>query len=145
MLFPAFQHKQNREILAYIYCRTEKDPEPPSEVVQSFVDIYNTRVYFQPLPLFRPGGLNERIRSAPQFLRFSFFAVMLHYNSHEFFASSRYLSQRFYRSEAQQEVDRLSKNVASLEVIQALCLLALSGILRKCSRPLWSCSSNLPL
>lgn len=96
-------------------------------MLKDFVEIYRTRIYFQPIPLLVLKDLEIRIAEFPRFLRWSFFAVILHFlePGHCFFGGKESEASEFYSNFARQSALGLaSEGIASLELIQSLCILA---------------------
>ncbi|KAF4980632.1 hypothetical protein FZEAL_3381 [Fusarium zealandicum] len=102
------------------------NPEPPTELLADFVSIYRQKLYFQPLPLFDPRNLQDELRSAPHFLRWSFLALALHHVSPSFYYGLESKAIEYYTTSARSiAVDMAAEGVAKLETLQALCLIAL--------------------
>ncbi|KAF5557168.1 hypothetical protein FPHYL_7757 [Fusarium phyllophilum] len=102
------------------------NPEPPPDLLADFVNAYREKLYFQPLPLFDPKRLQLKIGTLPQYLRWSFLALSLHYTSHNFYYGLEGKAIEYYTTSAKSVVvDMAAEGLAQLEVIQALCLLAL--------------------
>ncbi|KAM6522927.1 hypothetical protein FALCPG4_012539 [Fusarium falciforme] len=108
---------------------TETSYDPPPDALNHFVQIYKTTLHLQPLPLFHPDDLWERMAILPQFLLHSFLALMLKFSSHEFYHGEEVEAASFYNRLAADVTMRLAFDGAPrLEVIQALCLLTLRNI-----------------
>ncbi|KAF5012340.1 hypothetical protein FDECE_1567 [Fusarium decemcellulare] len=102
------------------------NPEPPAELLSEFVSVYREKLYFQPLPLLEPRRLQSKIASLPQYLRWSFLALTLNYSTHDFYYGLESKAIEYYSTSARSVVvDMASDGVTKLEVLQALCLLAL--------------------
>ncbi|KAG5655424.1 hypothetical protein KAF25_000673 [Fusarium avenaceum] len=102
------------------------NPEPSTEVLSDFVNAYRERLYFQPLPLFEPQRLRTKISTLPQYLRWSFLALTLHYRSNSFYYGLEAKAIEYYAKSARSIViDMAAEGLAELEVMQTLCLLAL--------------------
>ncbi|KAF4456496.1 hypothetical protein F53441_1400 [Fusarium austroafricanum] len=102
------------------------NPEPPSDLLTDFVNAYREKLYFQPLPLFDPKRLQLRIGTLPQYLRWSFLALSLHYTSCNFYYGLEAKAIEYYITSARSiVVDMAAEGLVQLEVMQALCLLAL--------------------
>ena len=94
------------------------------------MDIYKSKVYFQPLPLLDFQDLRERVLRFPQFLRWSLFAICLPYLESRFYREAESRAIDYYTTSSQKVVMNLAaEGVATVEVIQALCLLTLSDIM----------------
>ncbi|RSM13074.1 hypothetical protein CEP52_002020 [Fusarium oligoseptatum] len=103
---------------------------PSSESLNKAVEVYGTRLYFQPLPLFRPEGLRDRVESFPLFLQWIFLALSLSnlpYDSNS--AKEADLIHLRARSARDTVLELAMRGTAKLEISQALCLLALADIL----------------
>ncbi|KID65088.1 Transcription factor, fungi, partial [Metarhizium hybridum] len=110
--------------------RRSDDPEPSAEALAHFVKIYRDRIYFQPLPLFDPQCLKDRLHLFPYYLRWSFLALALHFSTHEFYSGNESEATALYMTSARGVVQELStQGVVKTEVLQSLCLLALCEIL----------------
>ncbi|KAM5368920.1 hypothetical protein ACJA88_010860 [Fusarium oxysporum] len=102
------------------------NPEPPSDLLTDFVNAYREKIYFQPLPLFDPKRLQLKTGTLPQYLRWSFLALSLHYTSHNFYYGLEAKAIEYYTTSARSVVvDMAAEGLVKLEVMQALCLLAL--------------------
>lgn len=107
-------------------------PDPPSEVLDHLVEVYRTKLHFQPLQLFRLVGLREYLLASPQFLRWSFLGLILHFSSHEFYSGREAEAIEFYSTSSRQEVTSLAlQGIPRLEVLQALSLLVLVDVAGK--------------
>ncbi|KAH7121783.1 hypothetical protein B0J13DRAFT_158501 [Dactylonectria estremocensis] len=105
-------------------------PEPPSELLGHFVDIYRGKIYFQPLPLFNLKSLRDELLSFPNHLRWLFLALALRHSNHPFFAGVESEAVEFYTTHSRNVTMELAiRGVAGAEVLQSLCLLALCEIL----------------
>lgn len=114
--------------------RSLANPDPPAEVVEQMLDIYETKIYFQPLPLFAVRDLRAQITGFPQFLRWSFFALCLHYLESPFYSGNEALAIDAYMSSAQQTAMGLAaEGTTDAHVVQSLCLLALCEIMGTCA------------
>ncbi|KAM6540275.1 hypothetical protein FALCPG4_001996 [Fusarium falciforme] len=103
---------------------------PSSESLDKAVEVYGTRLYFQPLPLFRPEGLRDRVEGFPLFLQWIFLALSLSnlpYDSNS--AKEADLIHLRARSARDTVLELAMRGTAKLEISQALCLLALADIL----------------
>ncbi|KAF5001065.1 hypothetical protein FGRMN_1259 [Fusarium graminum] len=102
------------------------NPEPPTDALSHFVNAYREKVYFQPLPLFDPQRLQSKVSALPQYLRWSFLALVLHHTSHDFYYGLESKAVEYYTKSARGVVvDMAAEGVVQLEVMQTLCLLAL--------------------
>ncbi|SCO84176.1 uncharacterized protein FRV6_08303 [Fusarium oxysporum] len=102
------------------------NPEPPSDLLTDFVNAYREKIYFQPLPLFEPKRFQLKTGTLPQYLRWSFLALSLHYTSHNFYYGLEAKAIEYYTTSARSVVvDMAAEGLVKLEVMQALCLLAL--------------------
>ncbi|KAF4952974.1 hypothetical protein FSARC_12513 [Fusarium sarcochroum] len=101
-------------------------PEPPSDLLSDFVSAYREKLYCQPLPLFDPRRLQLKIGTLPHYLRWSFLALTLHFSSHSFYYGLESKAIEYYTTSARSiVVDMAAEGLVQLEVMQALCLLAL--------------------
>ncbi|QPC65531.1 hypothetical protein HYE67_007762 [Fusarium culmorum] len=106
----------------------EVTPSPTS--LDNAVDEYRRRLYFQPLPLFDPQGLRERIQRSPMFLQWIFLALAL--SNLPYDASSAKEADLIHshaRAARDTVLELAMRGTARLEISQALCLLALGDIL----------------
>ncbi|CAG1979756.1 unnamed protein product [Fusarium graminearum] len=106
----------------------EVTPSPTS--LDNAVDEYRGRLYFQPLPLFDPQGLRDRIQRSPMFLQWIFLALAL--SNLPYDASSAKeadLVHSHARAARDTVLELAMRGTARLEISQALCLLALGDIL----------------
>ncbi|RFN44830.1 hypothetical protein FIE12Z_10931 [Fusarium flagelliforme] len=103
-------------------------PSPTS--LDNAVEEYRRRLYFQPLPLFNPEGLRERIEKFPMFLQWIFLALAL--SNLPYDASSAKEADLIHshaRAARDTVLELAMRGTAQLEISQALCLLALGDIL----------------
>ncbi|KAL5626979.1 hypothetical protein FOBRF1_001322 [Fusarium oxysporum] len=114
--------------LSWLPSVTEARPSPDS--LDHAVEEYRRRLYFQPLPLFNPEGLRDRIERFPMFLQWIFLALALSnlpYDSSS--AKEADLIHSHTRSARDMVLELAMRGTAQLEISQALCLLALGDIL----------------
>ncbi|WKT42423.1 hypothetical protein QSH57_007259 [Fusarium oxysporum f. sp. vasinfectum] len=114
--------------LSWLPSATEARPSPDS--LDHAVEEYRRRLYFQPLPLFNPEGLRDRIERFPMFLQWIFLALALSnlpYDSSS--AKEADLIHSHARSARDMVLELAMRGTAQLEISQALCLLALGDIL----------------
>ncbi|WZH42081.1 uncharacterized protein QYS62_003049 [Fusarium acuminatum] len=101
-------------------------PDPGLLVLQHFVDIYQTKIHLQPLPLFFEPDLAEKLNSGPHYLLWSFMSLMLHFSSHDFFHCQESTAASFYSHKAEQAVAEIAcEGIPTTELAQALCLITL--------------------
>ncbi|KAJ4006197.1 hypothetical protein NW752_010844 [Fusarium irregulare] len=108
--------------------RSSSTPSPTS--LDNAVEEYRRRLYFQPLPLFNPEGLRERIEKFPLFLQWIFLALAL--SNLPYDASSAKEADLIHshaRAARDTVLELAMRGTAQLEISQALCLLALGDIL----------------
>ncbi|EXA29326.1 hypothetical protein FOVG_19172 [Fusarium oxysporum f. sp. pisi HDV247] len=99
--------------------------EPPQEVLEFFVDVYEAKLHFQPLPLLPLENLTDQLLSGPRFLLWSFISLILTIADHEFYQDSKELVART----AEDAVMRLAfEGVPKPTVMQSLCLIAMKHI-----------------
>jgi len=107
-------------------------PDPPPTVLDHFVLVYETTVHLQPLPLFELDSLRTKLQNAPQYFLHSFLALMLQFSTHDFYHKSHSAATKFYSRSAAATTQRLAaEGKPRVEVIQALCMLALKYIAGK--------------
>ena len=95
--------------------------------------MYRNKLHYQPLQLFKLIGLRGYILTSPQFLRWSFLALILHFGSHEFYLGREAEAVEFYSTSSRQEITSLAlRGIPNLEVLQALSLLVLVDVAGKC-------------
>ncbi|KAL7768664.1 hypothetical protein ACKLNR_000048 [Fusarium oxysporum f. sp. zingiberi] len=114
--------------VSWLPSATEARPSPDS--LDHAVEEYRRRLYFQPLPLFNPEGLRDRIERFPMFLQWIFLALALSnlpYDSSS--AKEADLIHSHARSARDMVLELAMRGTAQLEISQALCLLALGDIL----------------
>ncbi|EGU82442.1 hypothetical protein FOXB_07028 [Fusarium oxysporum f. sp. conglutinans Fo5176] len=112
--------------VSWLPSATEARPSPDS--LDHAVEEYRRRLYFQPLPLFNPEGLRDRIERFPMFLQWIFLALALSnlpYDSSS--AKEADLIHSHARSARDMVLELAMRGTAQLEISQALCLLALEG------------------
>ncbi|KAG7419393.1 hypothetical protein Forpe1208_v003267 [Fusarium oxysporum f. sp. rapae] len=114
--------------VSWLPSATEARPSPDS--LDHAVEEYRRRLYFQPLPLFNPEGLRDRIERFPMFLQWIFLALALSnlpYDSSS--AKEADLIHSHARSARDMVLELAMRGTAQLEISQALCLLAFGDIL----------------
>lgn len=108
-------------------------PEPPSHVLEHFVNLYVEKIHVQPLPLFDPEKLLNHLSASPRYLLWSFMAVVLHFGTHPFYRDNEAQAVSFYIRSANESCTKLAADgIARTEVLQATCLLAMRNILCTC-------------
>ncbi|KAM5360534.1 hypothetical protein ACJA88_014805 [Fusarium oxysporum] len=106
------------------------DPDVPLEALADVVDIYCRMIHLQPLPLFRPNELLDYLRSSTRHLLYSFLALGLSLKAQIAHLPTRSdLIENYARCARDEVQDLASQGIARLQVVQSLCLLALSDIL----------------
>ncbi|KAF2015160.1 hypothetical protein BU24DRAFT_452026 [Aaosphaeria arxii CBS 175.79] len=106
-----------------------RSPEPPSDVLDHFVGVYNTEIAIKPLPLFKIEGLCSRIQMCSQPLRRSFLALTLQFSSHPFFRGRDVECAELYASSAYADLVPIAlEGPTDLDVVQSLCLLVLHDL-----------------
>lgn len=114
-----------------VFCLSSTDPI--HNVMDHAVHVYGTQIHLQPLPLFSLQVLPERLSQGPAYLRWAFLALCLNFTSPDCSPSEGPESVQHYSRLGHEEVVRLASNgTATLEILQALCLLALSDIKGRC-------------
>ncbi|KIV78242.1 hypothetical protein PV11_09978 [Exophiala sideris] len=100
------------------------------DVLEYAVNVYRTKVHLQPLPLFNLQGLSDRLAESSPFLRWSFLALCLNLAPPAPSAGQDLDAGQRYSRMSHQVVTRLAaEGTATLEVLEALCLLALSDMI----------------
>ncbi|KAM6532661.1 hypothetical protein FALCPG4_005713 [Fusarium falciforme] len=106
------------------------NPEPPAQVLDYLVNVYKTKIYFQPLPLLALADLPTRVPRFPRYLRWSFLSLCLRHSESYFYHEREAQAVEFYTASSQELTMTLAaEGVATAEVIQSLCLLALGDIM----------------
>lgn len=98
---------------------------PSPQIFDHLVRIYASVIHLQPLPLFQPEHLRERLPCCPQFLRWTFFALALAFSEGYISPEEDAQTGEFYASKADEVMQLAMEGNCSLPVIQALCLLVL--------------------
>ncbi|KAE8368125.1 hypothetical protein BDV27DRAFT_154296 [Aspergillus caelatus] len=112
--------------MAEEFCRR---PAPPVDVLEHFVDVYRIKLHLQPLPIFNLTGLTDRLMAGPQYLLWSFLAVVLTFSNHIFYQNTEDIAKDLYSRSSEYAVMKLAwEGDPNPEVIQALCLVALKHI-----------------
>ncbi|UPL01091.1 hypothetical protein LCI18_012025 [Fusarium solani-melongenae] len=128
-LTPRAQPNQVRSCQPDLTWSTTK-PEPPEDSLDFFIDAYRDNLYFQPLPLFGLVGLKAKLISAPRFLRWGFLALVLKFTTHPFYDGKMKQATEFYKASCRSVVMELSsEGTVKLDVLRALCILALLDVL----------------
>lgn len=108
------------------------------EVLGHFIEVYRTRIHFQPLPLFNLEGLRDRLATSPRFLLHSFLALSLNFDSHEFYRGKEQEAVQLYSRSAEDATMKLAvEGISKIEVIESLCLLAVKDLIGKVSGSLY--------
>ena len=104
-------------------------------MLDHFVQVYEATVHLQPLPLFELDSLKTKLQTASQYFVHSFLALMLQFSTHDFYQNSHKAAARFYSRSAAATTQLLAaEGKPRVEVIQALCMLAVEDIAGKVSR-----------
>lgn len=104
-------------------------PHPPAETLGHFIEVYRKVLHLQPLPLFDMDTLQSDLAKAPEFLLWSFLALILSFSGHEFYHGRESDARNFYSQSAEQAVVKMAvEGIPRVEVLQSLCLLALRHI-----------------
>ncbi|KAE8130929.1 hypothetical protein BDV38DRAFT_290947 [Aspergillus pseudotamarii] len=123
-MLPRVGSSNNRPCFAQSYL------EPPVEVLGHFMEVYRTRIHFQPLPLFNLEGLRDRLANSPRFLLHSFLALSLNFGSHEFYRGREQQAVQLYTRSAEDAAMKLAvEGIPKIEVIESLCLLAVKDLI----------------
>ncbi|KAF5686748.1 C6 transcription factor [Fusarium denticulatum] len=100
--------------------------EPPRQVLDFLVDVYRTRLHFQPFPLLHLEGLTEQLLAGPPFALWSFMALILTVDTHGFYKGTDPTPGDVFACSAEDAVMKLAFEGATEPiVIQSLCLIAL--------------------
>lgn len=98
-------------------------------MLESLVDVYRSKLHFQPLPLFRLQLLADQLLAGPRFLLWSFLSLILTMSSHDFYKDRESIAEDFYARSSEDIVMRLAWGGDQRpEVARALCLIALKHI-----------------
>ncbi|KAK5379271.1 hypothetical protein LTR20_009927 [Exophiala xenobiotica] len=108
---------------------SEPEPEPSREVLQHALNVYREEVHLQPLPLFSLQSLPKRLAEASPCLRWSFLSLCLSLSPALPVGTDSDAGQRYSRSGHQAVLELASEGTATLEVLEALCLLTLSDMI----------------
>ncbi|KAJ4035890.1 hypothetical protein NW761_013870 [Fusarium oxysporum] len=104
-------------------------PDPSLPVISHFIDVYKKKIHLQPLPVFVEPDLAAKLNTAPRYLLWSFMSLMLNFSTHNFFNGQESTAAEFYSREAEQTVmEESSEGVPAIELVQALCLIALKHL-----------------
>ena len=104
-------------------------------MLDHFVQVYETTVHLQPIPLFELDSLRTKLQTASQYFVHSFLALMLQFSTHNFYHKSHKTAARFYSRSAAATTQLLAaEGKPQVEVIQALCMLAVKDIAGRVSR-----------
>ncbi|KIV90094.1 hypothetical protein PV10_07436 [Exophiala mesophila] len=104
-------------------------PLPPSNVLQSLVELYAERVNPQTVSLFNLETLQYRLDNSGPVLIWSFLAMTVRYTDDPFYTGMRQPAVEYYARTARDMLfAQIAQSNGSLEVLQALCLLCLSDI-----------------
>lgn len=126
----SFAPSRSAHLIDYLTLLTNSSPEPMRHVLEHFVNIYIERAHLQPLPLFDPENLLDHLSAGPNYLLWSFMALVLHFGAHSFYSGCEGQAVSFYTRSGNNSVTKLAADgVAKTEMLQAICLLALRNIL----------------
>lgn len=104
--------------------------EYSDKALDNAIQVYKTKIHLQPLPLFSMQGLSDYLAESSPFLRYSFLALCLNFIPTSPTSGLNSDTSRNYSRVSHESVMKLvSKGTATLEILQALCLLALNDIL----------------
>ncbi|XEV01457.1 hypothetical protein FSHL1_006744 [Fusarium sambucinum] len=108
---------------------SEDSPNLPQSVLRHFVEVYGIKLHLQPLPLFDLQSLDNMLQVAPEYFLHSFLALMLEFSSHSFYNNNHEQASAFYGHSAEAATQQLAgQGKPTIEVIQALCMLALRNV-----------------
>ncbi|KAF5008202.1 hypothetical protein FDECE_5535 [Fusarium decemcellulare] len=104
-------------------------PDVPLEMFTNALDIYQTMIHLQPLPLFRLSDLSDYLNSSPRFLLYSFFALTNSFRNRAGHDNGSGLMVADEIRSAEDEVKKLAfQGIPRMDVVQSLCLLALRDV-----------------
>ncbi|CEI63478.1 unnamed protein product [Fusarium venenatum] len=104
-------------------------PNPPPSVLRHFVEVYGIKLHLQPLPLFDVECLGNMLQVSPEYFLHSFLALMLEFSSHSFYINKYQQASAFYWHSAEAATQQLAgRGKPTIEVLQALCMLALRNV-----------------
>lgn len=109
---------------------TSTSPTPSQQALDQCVKAYSTKIHAQPLQLFNIDHIAEDLLSSPQYLLWSFLALTLKLCTPDFYQGKEEEAEIFYSDAAHQTIEVLVRegNVRT-DLVQALCLLALSEVM----------------
>ncbi|KAI1630167.1 hypothetical protein EDD37DRAFT_84703 [Exophiala viscosa] len=100
-----------------------------SDILDHAVHVYKTKIHLQPLPLLSLEDLPDRLARGPTYLRWAFLALCLNFTAPEIPLSPGREYVQHYSQSAHEAVVKLAmEGIATAEILQALCLLALSDM-----------------
>ncbi len=103
--------------------------DPTHDELDHAIQVYKTKLHLQPFPLFNLLDLHDRLVQGAPYLRWAFLALCLSFTSPEFIQGEGPESVQHYSRLGHEVAVRLAaEGTATLEVLQALCLLALSDM-----------------
>ena len=107
--------------------------DPPSSVLNHFINVYRRKLHLQPLPLFNSEDIQKWLTASPKFLLWSFLALTLNFSSHDFYPKDKEsdFSTLYTRSAEESLLSLAVEGTPRVEVVQALCLLAVRHIAGK--------------
>lgn len=99
-------------------------------MIEAALQTYREKIHFQPLPLFSLDNLRESFDSFPQYLRWAFLALSLHFSSHEYYEGQDKRVINFYTGASRRVVLGMAiEGTGEPEVLLTLCTLALCDTL----------------
>ncbi|KAE8312382.1 hypothetical protein BDV41DRAFT_565172 [Aspergillus transmontanensis] len=107
-------------------------PYPPAEVIFQLIEVYKSRIHFQPFPLFDVALLPSRWSQWPHYLLQSFLAASLTFADSSFHGNMKSCTtDRFVNLARMTAIPLAAEGMASLQVLQSLCLLTICDIAAK--------------
>ncbi|KAE8324723.1 hypothetical protein BDV39DRAFT_180090 [Aspergillus sergii] len=107
-------------------------PYPPAEVIFQLIEVYKSKIHFQPFPLFDVALLPSRWSQWPHYLLQSFLAASLTFADSSFHGNMKSCTtDRFVNLARMTAIPLAAEGMASLQVLQSLCLLTICDIAAK--------------
>ncbi|KAK6823807.1 hypothetical protein RU639_006240 [Aspergillus parasiticus] len=107
-------------------------PYPPAEVIFQLIEVYKSKIHFQPFPLFDVALLPSRWSQWPPYLLQSFLAASLTFADSSFHGNMKSCTtDRFVNLARMTAIPLAAEGMASLQVLQSLCLLTICDIAAK--------------
>ncbi|CAH0043017.1 unnamed protein product [Clonostachys rhizophaga] len=108
---------------------TSNNPPIDLDLLYDLAEGYQLRIHFQPLPLYNPSTLYDDLEFLPPLLRLAFAAITFKFADNPLYRGWEGPVGDVYLKRCRENVMELALDgVSKLEVLQALCLLALCEI-----------------